>query len=70
MKRKLPQPDLFSQPMSGVEQDTYSRGWNDAIRHIADIFDQFPFPIYGEDLLKLLKPEETDSQKVTSSEFV
>lgn len=66
MKRKLPTPDLFSQPIYRADQDAYTNGWNDAIRHIADVFDQFPFPLNGNDILQSLRPEGTEKEQDTS----
>ena len=67
MKRKLQTTDLFSQPISNEDQEPYTKGWNDAVRHIAEVFDRFPFPLYGKDILCLLKPDDTEREEVRQS---
>lgn len=60
MKTKQPSFDLFTQPMGNEEQKAYSKGWNDALKFIAERFNQFPFPLEGSDILKSLLPEIPD----------
>jgi len=60
MSKKETSPDLFSQPVTEQEKQSYINGWNDALNFIAERFDQFPFPLDGKDILKSLLPEIPD----------